>query len=100
MLQHSTAIIMLLLLLLVFKKGRWNKKKIGTRETQLWGLLLCKGVWLPCSSYLESDHDGRGEVELAGRGNDALSDHVAPHDSAENVDKNSVHLKYMFSVYI
>ena len=57
-------------------------------------------MWLLCSSYLESDHDRRGEVKLAGRGDDALSDHVAPHDSAENVDENSVHLKYPFSVYI
>ena len=43
-------------------------------------------------AYLESDNDGRGEIELSGGGDDSLGDHVAPHDSAENVDEDGVNL--------
>ena len=44
-------------------------------------------------AYLESDHDGGGEVEFPGGGNDALGDNVTPHDAPENVDHNGIDLK-------
>jgi hypothetical protein len=42
--------------------------------------------------YLEPDNDGRGEIELACRGNDALSYDVTAHDSAKDVHQDGVHL--------
>merc|ERR1712156_880541 len=40
---------------------------------------------------LQSDNNGGGEIEIPGGGDDALRDHVAPHDPTEDVHKESVH---------
>src|SRR6266704_1890411 len=34
------------------------------------------------------DHDGEGAVDLGGRLDDSLGDHVAAHDAAEDVDEH------------
>ena len=41
--------------------------------------------------HLQSDNNGGGEIELPGGGDDALGDHVAPHDPTEDVHEESVH---------
>ena len=44
-------------------------------------------------TYLESDHDGCGEVEFSCCSNDALSDDIAPHDTTENIDHDGINLE-------
>ena len=40
----------------------------------------------------EADHQRHCELELLGRGDDALRDDVAAHDAAENVHQNGFHI--------
>ena len=40
----------------------------------------------------QSDHERHGKVDLAGRGDDALGDDVAPHYAAEDVDEDAFHV--------
>ena len=48
---------------------------------------------------LEPNHNGRGEIELACRGNNSLGDDVTAHDSAKDVHKDGVHLKHSQKPY-
>ena len=41
---------------------------------------------------LEADHQRHAQVDLARRGDDALGDHVAAHDAAEDVDQDALDL--------
>ena len=41
---------------------------------------------------LEAHHQRHPDVDLARRGDDALGDHVAAHDAAEDVDQHALHL--------
>ena len=41
---------------------------------------------------LEPHHQRHGDVDLARRGHDALGDHVAAHDAAEDVDQDALDL--------
>ena len=44
------------------------------------------------TTHLETDDDGCGEVELAGRGNDSLGYDVTAHNTTEDVHQDGVHL--------
>jgi hypothetical protein len=46
----------------------------------------------PLPPHLKTDDDGRGEIELACRGNDSLGYDVTAHNSAKDVHQNGVHL--------
>src|SRR5689334_7939020 len=40
----------------------------------------------------EADHQGHAEADFANRRRDALGDHVALHDAAEDVDQDALHV--------
>ena len=56
---------------------------------------LSARISLPCSTLVPSSRTTSGtlQADLLDRGDDALGDDVAPHDAAEDVDEDRLHVR-------